>query len=189
MGNTASGEPLHPLTPEQVRVGTNKIMTHAERQAFWKNSDIGKQLGFDEWQQQPMSKTNFVLDLTKDKWLGNKSQDVLIDKPNWCQIETAIRELDGANHTLVTLGADEETYMSIGGGAGEYIVTVTFDSLNFYILLDLAKSNNIEKLVVGGQHGNFPANQCVDLLRCLLAARTFALEGKLDELLTWQTDK
>lgn len=64
MANTASEEPLHPLTPEQVRVGTNKIMTHAERQAFWKNSDVGKQLGFDKWQQQPMSKTNFIVDLT-----------------------------------------------------------------------------------------------------------------------------
>ncbi len=79
--------------------------------------------------------------------------------------------------------------MSIGGGAGKYIVTVTFDNLNFYILVDLAKSNNMEKLVVGGQYGNFTALQCVDLLRCLLAVRTFALEGKLDELLTWQTDK
>lgn len=90
---------------------------------------------------------------------------------------------------MVTLGANEETYMSIGGGAEKYIVTVAFDNLNFYTLLDFAKSNNIEKLVVGGQHGNFPALQCVDILRCLLAARTFALEGKLDELLTWQEDK
>lgn len=131
----------------------------------------------------------FVLDVTTEKWVGNRNQAGFIEDPNWNQLEAAIRQLDGTSHTLVTLGADEETYMSIGGGAGKYIVTVTFDSLNFYILLDLAKSDNIEKLVVGGQYGNFPANQCVDILRCLLAARTFALEGKLDELLTWQEDK
>jgi hypothetical protein len=30
---------------------------------------------------------------------------------------------------------------------------------------------------------------CVDLLRCLLAARTFAESGKLDTLLCWQEDE
>ena len=51
----ASREPLHPLTPEQVRVGTNKIMTYTERQAFWKNSDVGKQLGCQQWDEQSRS--------------------------------------------------------------------------------------------------------------------------------------
>lgn len=51
----ASREPLHPLTPEQVRVGTNKIMTYTERQAFWKNSDVGKQLGYQQWDEQSRS--------------------------------------------------------------------------------------------------------------------------------------
>lgn len=130
-----------------------------------------------------------VSNLSKEKWLGNKCQDDLINEPNSRQIEAAIRKLDGTNHTLVTLGADEETYMSIGGGAGKYVVTVTFNNLDFYILVDLSRSNDIEKLVIGGQRGNYPAKQCIDLLRCLLAARTFALEGKVDELLTWIEDK
>ncbi len=45
------------------------------------------------------------------------------------------------------------------------------------------------RLVIGGQKGNYPANQCVDLLHCLLAARTFTEVGKLDDLLTWEEDK
>lgn len=44
-----NGESPEFLTPEQVRVGTNAIMTHAERQAFWRNSEVGKLLGFDRW--------------------------------------------------------------------------------------------------------------------------------------------
>lgn len=44
-----SGESQHLLTPDQIRAGTNVIMTHAERQAFWKNSEIGRLLGFDRW--------------------------------------------------------------------------------------------------------------------------------------------
>jgi Immunity protein Imm1 len=113
----------------------------------------------------------------------------LIENPNWNQIETAIRELDGKSKTLVTLGADD-IYMSIGGGnSGKYVVTATFDNMNFYTLVDLSKPNQIEKLVVGGQEGNYQAKMCIDLLRCLLAARTFAQSGKLDNLLTWEEDK
>ena len=131
----------------------------------------------------------FVSNLTLENWVRNKDEGELIDNPNWHQIETAIRELDGKSKTLVTLGADEETYMSIGGGqSGKYVVTVTFDNIKFYVLVDLAKSDEIQALVVGGQESEYPAKMCVDLLRCLLAARTFTELGKLDPLLTWQED-
>ena len=132
----------------------------------------------------------FVSNLSVEQWIDNFNQDELINKPSWNQIETAIRELNGKNKTLVTLGADEETYMSIGGGAGKYVVTATFDNFDFYILVNLLKPDNqIEKLVVGGQQGNYSAKMCVDLLPCLLAARTFVESGKLDTLLSWEEDK
>ncbi|GET40251.1 Imm1 family immunity protein [Microseira wollei] len=131
----------------------------------------------------------FVSDMTVENWIGNKDEGSLIDNPNWHQIETAIRELDGKTKTLVTLGTDDETYMSIGGGqSGKYVVTVTFDNIKFYTLVDLSKSDEIQALVVGGQESEYPAKMCVDLLRCLLAARTFTESGKLDTLLTWQED-
>jgi hypothetical protein len=131
----------------------------------------------------------FVVEMTTEKWIGNQNKGDSIENPNWHQIEKAIRELDGESQTLVTLGINEDSYISIGGGANKYIVTVTFDNFDFYILLDSPKSEQIEALIVGGQKGNYPANQCVDLLRCLLAARTFTESGKLDDLLTWQEDK
>ncbi len=131
----------------------------------------------------------FVSNLTVENWVSNKDQGQLIETPNWHQIETAIRELDGKSKTLVTLGADDETYMSIGGGqSGKYVVTVTLDNIKFYTLVDLSKSDEIQALVVGGQESEYPAKMCVDLLRCLLAARTFTESGKLDPLLTWQED-
>lgn len=132
----------------------------------------------------------FVLDLSVEKWLGNRNEGELIENPDWHQIEAAIRELDGKSKTLVTLGADDETYMTIGGGkSGKYVVSVTFDNISFHNLVDLSKPNDTEKLVIGGQEGIYPAQICVDLLRCLLAARTFAESGKLDELLSWQEDE
>jgi mRNA-degrading endonuclease RelE of RelBE toxin-antitoxin system len=41
----ANGEPQRQLTPDEVRAGTTVIMTHAERQAFLRNSPIGELLG------------------------------------------------------------------------------------------------------------------------------------------------
>ncbi|MGB7440129.1 MAG: hypothetical protein WA919_03605 [Coleofasciculaceae cyanobacterium] len=132
----------------------------------------------------------FVLNLSIDKWVSNTNDEELIENPNWEQIEAAIRQLEGKRITLVTLGAGDETYMTIGNGySGKYIVSVTFDNLDFYNLIDLSKSDVPEKLVVGGQEGIYSSKICVDLLRCLLAARTFAESGKLDPLLTWESDK
>ncbi|MBE9126662.1 MULTISPECIES: Imm1 family immunity protein [unclassified Coleofasciculus] len=132
----------------------------------------------------------FVSDLSVEKWVGNKNEGDLIENPGWSQLEAAIRELDGKSKTLVTLGADDETYMTIGGGNAEkYVISVTFDNLDFYNLVDLSQPEETEKLVVGGQEGIYPAKMCVDLLRCLLAARTFSESGELDPLLSWEEDK
>jgi hypothetical protein len=131
-----------------------------------------------------------VSNLSVEKWLSNRNEGEFIENPDWSQIEVAIRELDGKSKTLVTLGVDDETYMTIGGGeAGKYVVSVTFDNVSFHNLVDLSKPDSTEKLVIGGQEGIYPAKMCVDLLRCLLAARTFAESGKLDELLCWQEDE
>jgi len=118
------------------------------------------------------------------------SKGDLIENPHWDKIEAAINELDGKSKTLITLGVDDETYMTIGGGKlGKYIVSVTFDNINFHNLVDLSQPDVTEKLIVGGQEGIYPAKMCVDLLPCLLAARTFAESGKLDSLLVWQEDE
>ncbi|MBD2083530.1 Imm1 family immunity protein [Trichocoleus sp. ST-U3] len=166
-------------------------MTHAERQAFLINSGIAELLGFSHWKTEEQKEaTKFVFDLSTEKWVGNRNESQLIESPHWRPIEAAIRELDGKSRTLVTLGADDETYMSIGGGkGGKYIVTVTFDNLNFHVLIEPSKPDETEKLVVGGQEGIYPAKMCVDLLRCLLAARTFTETGKLEPLLCWEEDK
>ncbi|MEM9272893.1 MAG: hypothetical protein AAGA80_08010 [Cyanobacteria bacterium P01_F01_bin.143] len=42
----ANGEEEELLTPEQIMVGSRtKVMTHKERQAYLKNSELGKKLG------------------------------------------------------------------------------------------------------------------------------------------------
>ncbi|MFW9260362.1 Imm1 family immunity protein [Nostoc sp. CALU 546] len=187
----ANGESPRLLTPEQIRVGTNVIMTYAERQAFWKNSEIGKLLGFDCWPDLPQkTETSLVFKLSAETWLTNSNQGELRKDPNWLQIEAVIRDLDGKNKSLVTLKSNDETYINIGGGKSDkYVVTATFNNTKFYVLVDLSKSDEIETLVVGGEEKNYPAKMCVDLLHCLVAARTFTESGKLDALLDWEEDK
>ncbi|WP_238845576.1 Imm1 family immunity protein [Nostoc edaphicum] len=187
----ANGESPRLLTPEQVRAGTNVIMSYAERQAFLKNSEIGKLLGFDRWPDLPQkSETSLVFKLSAEKWVTNSNQAELVKDPNWIQIEAAICELDGKSKTLVTLKSDDETYMNIGGGkSAKYVVNATLNSKIFDVLVDLSKSDEIETLVVDGEEKNYPAKMCVDLLRCLVAARTFTESGKLDPLLYWEEDK
>ncbi len=132
----------------------------------------------------------FVLNLSAENWVGNQDEGDLIESPTWSQIEQAIRELDGKSKTLVTLGVDDECYMSIGGGeSGKYIVNVTFDNVSFYNLVDPSKPDAIEKLVVGGQEGNYSAKICVNLETTLLAAQTFTLSGKLQISLSWEEEK
>lgn len=131
----------------------------------------------------------FVLDLSTEKWVGNQNESSFIENPTWQQIEAAIHELDGKTQTLITLGVDEETYMSIGGGEeGKYIVNITFDNMTFHNLTDRTQPEQIEELVVGGQLGNYPAKFCVDLPTTLLVAQTFARSGELENSMTWEED-
>ncbi|WP_449419902.1 Imm1 family immunity protein [Phormidium nigroviride] len=131
-----------------------------------------------------------VLNLSVENWIGNRNQSCLIDNPTWQQIEKAILELDGKTKTLVTLGIDDDTYMSIGGGfCAKYIVNATFDNISFQNLVDLSKSQAIEKLVVGGQEGNYSTQMCIELQVALLAAKTFAESGELDRSLSWEEEK
>lgn len=131
----------------------------------------------------------FVLNLSTENWVGNNDEGKLIENPTWIQIEQAIRELDGKTKTLVTLGADDECYMSIGGGeSGKYLVNVTFDNLGFHNLVDPSKPDATEKLVVGGQKGNYSAKMCVNLEMAILAAQTFTTSGKLEMSLSWEEE-
>lgn len=132
----------------------------------------------------------FVLDLSIENWNGNKNQEIFLENPNLQQIETEIKQLDGKSKTLLTLGATEDIYMSIGGGqSGQYIVNVTFDNYTFYNLVNPNKIDKIQKLTVGGQQGEYPEKMLIDLATALLASRIFAESGKLEESLFWEKDK
>jgi hypothetical protein len=39
---------MKPLKPEQIKAGSKQIMTHAERQKFLANSELGRWIGFPQ---------------------------------------------------------------------------------------------------------------------------------------------
>jgi hypothetical protein len=130
----------------------------------------------------------FISKISIENWQGNHNKGLLKEAKNWEEIESAIRELDGHRKTLVTLEAEDETHMSIGGGNNKYFVYITFDNENFHYLVDPSKSDNGELLVVGGQESIYPARSCVDLSTTLKAARGFAEFGKFEKSVVWAED-
>jgi Immunity protein Imm1 len=130
----------------------------------------------------------FISNFSIENWQSNQNNGLLKEAKGWEEIEAAIRELDGHRRTLVTLEAEGETHMAIGGGTGRYLVYVTFDNENFNYLVNPSKPDNAETLVVGGQEGIYPAKWCVDLATTLRAAKAFAELGMIEKSVVWERD-
>jgi hypothetical protein len=130
----------------------------------------------------------FISKFSVENWEGTHNHAVVEVANSWEEIEAAIRRLDGHRSTLVTLEAENETHMAIGGGNSKYLVYVTFDNEDFHYLVDLSQPDKSETLVVGGQEGIYPAKCCVDLSTTLKAARGFAEFGKIEKSVAWEGD-
>jgi len=116
------------------------------------------------------------------------STDESLSRPAWSQIESAIRGLDGARNSLITLTIGEPVpHMAIGGGPERYIVYITFDNKSFPTLADPTLGPGMIELVAGGQRGKYQKKNAVSLAFALQAAKVFALSGTLDSALTWDT--
>lgn len=130
----------------------------------------------------------FISKFSVEDWVGNQNKGCLEQVQNWTEIETAIKELDGHQKTLVTLETEGEIHMAVGGGTDKYVVYVTFDNETFHYLVDLSKPNADESLTVGGQEGVYPAKLCVGIDAALKAAKTFAELGTMEKSVTWEKD-
>jgi hypothetical protein len=110
-------------------------------------------------------------------------------EPTWAQVDEAIRALNGQDKSMVMLDAGLEVpHMCIGGGDGRYIAYVTYDNLVFFNLTDPSLDDSMCSLIAGGQRGDYPGRQCVDLPLVLRAAQTFAKSGKHEPSLRWTRD-
>jgi immunity protein Imm1 of predicted polymorphic toxin system len=129
----------------------------------------------------------FVTKLSTDLW--GRPTDVRDDDvpaPSRQQIEAAIRALDGKRRTMVTLGGDGESHLTVGGGSpNRYVVYMTFDNMEFLNLMSHDRADKTVTLFVGGQDGPFPDNTVVDITLALRAAKAFAETGQPDPSCKW----
>lgn len=130
----------------------------------------------------------FVSKFSIEDWQGNQNKGYVQPVKEWQEIEKEIAQLDGHYKTLVTLEADGETHMAIGGGKNKYVVYLTFDNQHFYYIVEPSKSEIEENLTVGGQEGAYPAKLCIDINTTLKAAKTFAETGAMEKSVIWESD-
>jgi len=126
------------------------------------------------------------MELTFDSQLERKANLQTICDPTWEQIEEAIRRLDGKVHTEVLLSKAGQ--LSIGGGAGQYFVSIFTDDERSLIAIDQSKTaQEHTALVSGGQTVSLPKRQIVDVDAALRAARAYFETERPDPTLTWDT--
>jgi len=123
-----------------------------------------------------------------DKWRGVLSDDWRVEHPSWDQLNEAIQRMDAKVYTLVTIQGPGEQHLAIGGGAGRYVVYATFDNYEFWKLLDATAVRTDSPVILnaGGQEGDYPAREIVDLIQAQTAARSFFARRELDPTLSWE---
>ena len=128
-----------------------------------------------------------------DEWKSNINYGGIVQVTSWDEVEKLIYSLDGLKHTQVIFTDEEEdSLICIGGGnEGFYNVYITLDdNESFYDLVNpYGRNDKVLHLVTGGQLGGFEEEICVTIDMVLLAAKTFCMEGVVEEDLTWNYRK
>jgi hypothetical protein len=123
--------------------------------------------------------------LTTENWQGVHPNLRTVEEPDWDEVEAAVRALDQRVHTQVAVGRDDWSSILVGGGSGRYNVAITTADDVYLTLTDPSRGDGTERLVAGGQVGDYPERTVVGLGAALCATRTFFESGAADSGLTW----
>lgn len=121
-----------------------------------------------------------------DRWEGVLNHEWRIDRASSADLARALERLDARTQTIVTIQGDGEQHLTIGGGAGQYVVYATFDNDQFWNLLRSQPASGTILLNAGGQEGDYPAQQIVTKEQALGAGLAFLDVGALDPTQQWQ---
>jgi hypothetical protein len=127
--------------------------------------------------------------LTKDSWRGVACDEHVVSNPTEADLVEAIDALDGKVHTIAIVGAEGDAHLAVGGGRDRFVVYATYDNATFHNLKRLRGGEAIVRLVVGGQEGEYPADQVVDRDQAVRAATRFLLDGRLGDDLGWEVQR
>lgn len=121
-----------------------------------------------------------------DQWSGVFNQQWQSESPTSEDFLSALRSLDESRHTMLTIQAGDEAHLTVAGGNGRYVVYATFDNEEFWNLLGSDSSTETVMLNAGGQEGDFPTRQIVDLDKALSAGLVFLESRQLDPSQQWE---
>lgn len=117
--------------------------------------------------------------LVGDRWVGDRCNEWTVETPSEDEIRTAIERLDGRTNTLVLVRKPDASHLAVGGGPEKFVVYATFDDVEFFSLLSDTDRPGEMPINAGGQIGDYPASQIVDLDAAVGAALEFARSGEL----------
>jgi Immunity protein Imm1 len=96
--------------------------------------------------------------------------------------------LNAENRTIVTIFGHLGAYLTIGGGAGQYVIYASLSDGDLWNVVssDCPDSEELVMLNAGGQEGYFKSKYIVDRLSAISAASFFFSSGQLDDSLKWE---
>jgi hypothetical protein len=128
-----------------------------------------------------------VFKLVQDRWNGRLVEETAKESPHWDDVSAAIHALDAETHTLVSIEGWGKTQMMIGGGSGKYVISVVRPSGESVTLLNGA-AECIQRVLLkaGGQFGNYPTDEVVELSVAIKAAFWFFEHNEPKPDLKWR---
>ncbi len=124
--------------------------------------------------------------LSGDLWVGPLNHEWNNSLPKIEDFDAALNKLDAAERTMITIHHGDESHLAIAGGNGRYVVYACLENQEFWNLIQEDQGDGIILLNAGGQEGDFPARQVVDLDLASAAGRFFFQFQKMDPSLSWE---
>ena len=128
------------------------------------------------------------MELLYDKRISVYNKGGKIQVNTFDKIKNILDRMDQKVYTEVIIGNDNE-YLSIGGGNGNYIVFYTINE-KYYNLLNKNCMNIFDEidLVAGGQEGCFPQRQIVNYDLMIQACEYYFINNGMDNNLIWEEE-
>lgn len=132
------------------------------------------------------------MELDVDRWEGNleKGETIKLSGDDFDVVADNLRKLNQKEFTQLILG-NEDSYLLVGGGNGQYVCTFTEreDEEYFNLINENEEQGDSEVAVVtGGQKGFFPRTLVVDFETALSAVKFYYDHTEMSPELRWEKD-